>query len=245
MNVIDRRRRTASTGFGPIPRRGESFRTPIPDNERGIQFEIGKMREYVRHFSGDPLVVRVARRIVELCPAKDKTCEMNAIYLWTKGHFRYVNDPPSKEVIATPLSQISDIMTPPEVLEAVLGPKLIQQIQGFGVGMSLLDISHPDRRAMVSGSCWKNELTGMCHRTSGDCDEASTFLATMLAAVGIVPRFRFGGTETSSGDCNYHHVWVQGQDEHGGWVDMDITEPDKKIGWFFEGFDCTGYTPIF
>lgn len=41
-------------------------------------------------------------------------------------------------------------------------------------------------------------------RTTGDCDELSTLEASLLAAIGIEPRFRFGGEGREM-----YHVWVQ------------------------------------
>lgn len=67
-----------------------------------------------------------------------------------------------------------------------------------------------------------------------NCEEASTFLAGMLGAIGILPRFRFGGAGKS-----LYHVWVQGFappdasmgiDGDGRWIDMDITEKSYELG---------------
>lgn len=154
-----------------IPGPGEWTREPIPNDERGIRFEVGKMREYVRHFSGDPLVVRTARRIVQLCPAKDKTCEMQALWKWTKDHMRYVNDPEEKELIATPPLHIAEIMTPPEVIRRVLGDELIRQMSGFGIGHALLEADSRKTQIVCRG-CFRTELSGLQPMTSGDCDEA-------------------------------------------------------------------------
>jgi hypothetical protein len=52
-------------------------------------------------------------------------------------------------------------------------------------------------------------------RATGDCDELSTFEATLLAALGIMPRFRFGGEGRE-----IYHVWVQAK--YGNrWVDLE------------------------
>lgn len=65
-------------------------------------------------------------------------------------------------------------------------------------------------------------------RTSGDCDEVSTFLATLLSAVGIPARFRFGGRGRE-----LSHVWVQAQLFNGRWVDL---EPSGYLdpGFYFD-----------
>lgn len=246
MNTLQLRRRSrpaiSSAGDGLPPGPGESIRTPISDDWRGIQFEIGKMVDYVQHFSTDALINKTSHRVVELCKAKDKLCEMNALFLWTKKNYRYVNDPPGREVLTTPASMLSDIMTPPNVLEHILGPDLVRQIQGFGVGESLFSYT---TGVVECASCFRVHGGKLHPKASEDCDGGSTFLATMLAAVGIVPRFRFGGQKEPNGSCNYHHVWVQGRGPGGEWVDMDVTEEVSKLGWFFEGFGCFGHVPIF
>lgn len=54
-------------------------------------------------------------------------------------------------------------------------------------------------------------------RTSGDCDEISTLEASLLSAVGIPARFRFGGE-----GLELTHVWVQAEVE-GTWFDLEST----------------------
>lgn len=54
--------------------------------------------------------------------------------------------------------------------------------------------------------------------TSGDCDELSTLLATMLSAIGHRPQFRFGAR-----DFGWQHVWVQ-DEINGRLVDLDLAE---------------------
>ena len=243
MSAIIRKRRPSAhignsedrvDGLDAPPDKGGSIRRGLPDT-----FELGRMAKYVQHYANDPIVVRTARNIARVCKAKDKMCEMGAVFLWCKSRFRYVSDPVNREVIQTPVSQISEILTPPQVIEAILGPKLVGQMQGFGHGDSLFTAGHQ----IVSGCCFKSELSGPKPETSGDFDEGATLLATLLAAIGIPSRFRLGGT--SSGDaCNYHHVWAQGKNELGDWVDMDITEDRSKLGWFYEGFDCFGHVNI-
>jgi hypothetical protein len=201
------------------------------------------MIQYVREFRAHPDVVKLARRIVQLCGAKDHLCEMKAIFLWSKGHFRYVNDPVSGEVIATPASQIAEIETPADVIHTILGPDLIRQMQGFGIGAVALT---PPNRIECRG-CFREALSGpeFVGKTSGDCDEGATFLATMLSAIGIVPRFQFGGFMEPSGKaCNWHHVWVAGQSDAGEWVDMDVTEEKSTLGWAHP-FECRGHADIF
>ncbi len=76
-----------------------------------------------------------------------------------------------------------------------------------------------------------------------NCDEASTFMATMLAAGGIKSRFILGGRPGESGACEWHHIWAQGLTP-AGWIDMDVSEPDSTYGWSFP-FKCHDTVEIF
>jgi hypothetical protein len=246
MSVIHFRRmgRLPSADSYPSPGRGQSWKQDIPDDERGIKFEIDRMVKYVKDFRADPVVVKTARRVVQLCAAKDKHCEMAALFTWTKGHFRYVNDPVNAEAIQTPPAQIAEILTPPDVIRAVLGEDLIQQMQGFGIGGAVL--AAPNQ--VLARGCFRDSIAGpMWHKTSGDCDEGATFLATMLAAIGISSRFQFGGSLDADGRTpNWHHVWTGGYDESSGkWIDMDITEERSNLGWRYPNFNAYGHVPIF
>ena len=248
MSLIHRRRQSMGTSYKDLPdpysysspSQGESITHSIPDTDAGINFEIARMGKYVQDFRANPLVVKTARNVVSLCNAKDKKCEMNALFLWTKNNFRYVNDPVLAEAIATPVQQLGSLMSPPSLLEAILGDALIRQMDSFGVGQSLLE---PPNQ-IASTPCFDRKQI-VRNRVSGDCDEGAIFLGTLLAAVGIVPRFRFGGQKTSDGKCNYHHVWLQGADDQGKWYDMDVTEDDSKLGWFHKDFNCFGHADIF
>lgn len=239
MSVIHRRRMAS---IGQAPARGRSRSTSIPDTEAGIrEFEIPRMRSYVHEFKADPDVVRLARTVVKLCDAKDRECEMRALFNWTKNHIRYVFDPVDGEVIQTAPSHIADMSTPPALLRAILGDELIAQMRGFGVGFKVL--SAPNQ--MECGGCFTPTIAGPLARSSGDCDEGSTFLATLLAAVGIPSRFRFGGVSHGPDSQSWQHVWVQADDGKGGWVDMDVTEKDADLGWYFPGFTAYGVLEIF
>ena len=248
MNIIVRKRHGAHMSgdlakLPDIPKRGGSASTPIPEDESGIRnFEVPRMVQYVKQFNANPRIVKLARKIVSICDAKDKICEMNALFLWVKNHMRYVNDPVDKEVIATAEYHLDDLMMPPDVVRAILGEQLLQQMEGFGIQTSALGKTN----VIHCNACFSSGLTGPRPTTSGDCDEGATFLSTLLAAIGIVPRFRFGGTEDkrSSDGCNYHHVWVQANDGRGSWIDMDVTEKESSLGWFYPHFTCFGTTPI-
>lgn len=249
MNRILRRRSDPRGALSErAPSRGETFIRPMSDTAEGIRrLQVPKMVQYVREFTGDPDVTRLARRITQLCEAKDKLCEMKALFHWTKNHMRYVSDPVGKETIATPVMHLAEIMTPPSVVRAILGEKLLEQMRGFGAGHSLVG-DDSRKSVLVCQGCFVDELSGPRHSlTSGDCDEGATFLATLLSSAGILPRFRFGGQEdpSASDGCNYHHVWVQGRDDSGNWIDMDVTEKRSDLGWFYDGFGCTGIAEIF
>ena len=260
MNIILRRRGGAlarpvvfpavmgavDTDAPPGP--GQSIRRNIPNDERGIKFEIGKMVQYAQHFRADPVVVKTSRTITQLCPSKDKRCEMQAIFTWTKDRYRYINDPDNKEVISTAPAQLADIQTPPDVLRQILGDKLISQMMHFGVGESILTKHEAEIHAR---SCYEpsmSDFDGIRPRTSGDCDEGATLLASLLLGAAIPARYRFGGHLNANDTENWHHVWVQGQDERGNWVDMDPTEVRSKLGWyhpsFVTGTGIVGYVEI-
>lgn len=227
--------------MGAPPERGQSIVHNIPSDERGIRkFEVPQMVEYVKEFCYHPRVVKLARRIVSMCPAKDKLCEMNALFLWVKSHLRYTNDPVDNEVIATAPYHLDDMATPPEVIEAILGPEVIKAMDSLGFTPAKLHTNKIHCRV-----CFEEKLSGPHPTSSGDCDEGATLLNTLLAAVGIVPRFRFGGhvAPRSKDGCGYHHVWSQAQ--HGGqWIDMDVTEKNAKIGWYYPRFTCYGSAEI-
>ncbi len=58
-----------------------------------------------------------------------------------------------------------------------------------------------------------------------NCDEASTMVCSMAAALNIAPvAFRFGGTNGT-----LHHVWARVFAD-GEWYDSDVTEPNFKLG---------------
>jgi transglutaminase-like putative cysteine protease len=148
-----------------IPRRNGFLRQRINEGMAGIWHEVGRMGEYVRHYSGHPEVVDFARTLVLGCEPRDLKCEISTIHQFVVEHARFIQDPTNKEVISTPVKMLDDI-----------------------------------------------ENKG---RTTGDCDELSTFEASLLAAAGIRPRFRFGGEGSE-----IYHVWVQAQFGN-VWVDLE------------------------
>jgi transglutaminase-like putative cysteine protease len=203
----------------PLPQPHEFNRFTIPDTMAGIRFEVERMKKMVREFAGHPDIVQVARAIVAHVPAKDKLAEMQAIHAFLTRTFRYIHDPPGREVLATPVFLIRQLRQPDEIIKAVLLKKQELGIASFDHNF----------------------------RMSEDCDGAATLSATLLAGAGIISRFRLGGETLFAGNssqCNFHHVWAQGLTQH-GWIDMDITEPNQPLGWFFPAFGCYGTVEIF
>ena len=164
-------------------------------------------------------------------------CEMEALYRWTKNHYRYVSDPVNAETISTPPSQFAEIDTPPEVLRAILGDDLIQRMQGFGVAGAIHEAN-----VIECPGCFRHSIGGIIPKTSGDCDEGVTLLASMAASIGIVPRFHLGGY-TSESEDSWSHIW-NGLQHNMDWVNIDLTE-DFPIGEFYHGFTVYGHYDIF
>lgn len=199
------------------PKNGQVLRTPVPDTMKGIRFEMSRMVRHVQEGIGDPVVVDAARMVLLASKPKNKISELGAIFEWTKAHFHYMNDPINKEVLQTPQRMVKQTQVPREVLAMILAPLYGRQSNG--------------KVRMAS-----SEMDGPLPQATGDCDEGSVLVASMLGAVGILPRFRFGGEKDS-----LYHVWAQayvppnpdyGVGGDGAWVDMDVTEPSYRLGEF-------------
>lgn len=65
------------------------------------------------------------------------------------------------------------------------------------------------------------------HTRSGDCDDKSILLASMLEAIGIQTAFVVAGYQDPS---EFEHVYVSCMPYDGDWRDMDPTE-DMPFGW--------------
>lgn len=205
MNVIHRRRGHPSDALREAPPgRGETLVRPMSDTAEGIRrLQVPKMVQYVRHYTGDPDVTQLARRITQLCEAKDKLCEMNVLFQWTKNHMRYVNDPVGKEMIATPKLHLAEILTPPEVVRAILGEELIQQMRGFGVGRSVMGDGFRTN-VLAYKACFRDELSGVHHgATSGDCIPFSQKIIVRDRSEGRYKVVPVGELEKS---WRYYHV---------------------------------------
>ena len=199
------------------PRPGEILRTRVPDTMRGIRFEMGRMVQMVRDAVGDPVVVDAARMVLLASRPKNRVSELGAIFGWTKAHFHYVSDPIGKEYLQSASRMVRQTQVPRQVLAKILGPVYAKARNGV---------------ADLSGA----QMRGPLPKAMGDCDEGSVLVAAMAGAVGILPRFRFGGAGGS-----LHHVWVQafvppGDDldvgPEGQWVDMDVTESSYGLGQY-------------
>ncbi len=223
---------------------GRARRVGITDDMAGIQFEVGRMIDYVRYYSRDPLVVKTAEMLAHNCKAKDKRCIAQTIFEWAKANFLFLNDPVDAEKIKTAPRQIKELSTPKEVLAWILRPLLGKNIPGSVLSKPInpVAIRTPFHHTPQGDLAWVPDP-----KIVGDCDEASSLIATLLAASAIVPRFRFGGLWANEGGqriCAWHHVWVQARLDD-GWHDMDVTEEQSKFGWYFPGFRCLESKSIF
>lgn len=108
MNYNQLARRRFALLKPPVPE-GGALNRKIPDTLEGIEIEVGRMCEYVRHYSGDPDIVVIARRLVENCPDKDKLCESTRLYQVLIQSTRFVLDPTRKELLQTPRRMLRDI----------------------------------------------------------------------------------------------------------------------------------------
>lgn len=203
--------------MAPAPRAGEYRRTQVADSADGLKREMHRMVMAVRQGIGDPAVIDVARMVLRAydTPAKNKLAEAAAEFDWAQGHWHYIADPIGREVLQTPGRMARQVRMPREVLARIMAPVYGRAQEGV-VRMSSV------------------EMKGLPGKAMGDCDEAATFMASLLGSVGILPRFRFGGDRDG-----LYHVWTQawlppselyGVSGDGTWVDMDVTEPSYSLG---------------
>jgi hypothetical protein len=237
------RRRAVEGSMGAPIGEGQARRVGISDDMAGIQFEVGRMVDYVRYFSRDPLVVRTVELLAHACKAKDKRCLAQSIFEWVKANVLFLNDPVDAEKIKSAQRQIKELSTPKEILAWILRPILGKNIPGSVLDRPLNPVVIRSPFKNVDGDlAWVPDP-----KIVGDCDEGSTLLATLLASAALVPRFRFGGLWADEGGkkiCAWHHVWVQVKLPD-GWIDLDVTEEQSKFGWYFPGFRCLESQAIF
>lgn len=211
------RRRMGVRADAPGPREGEVIRTRVPDTMEGIRFEMSRMVRSVQESVGDPVVVDAARMILLASSPKNRISELGAIFGWAKAHFHYVSDPINKEYMQSARRMVRQTQVPRAMLARILSP--IYSTAKNGV-------------VQMSGA----EMRGPLPKAIGDCEEAAVFTASLAGAVGILPRFRYGGKGKS-----LWHAWAQawvhpdasiGVGPDGAWIDMDITEPTYTLGQF-------------
>jgi hypothetical protein len=228
------RRASTSAITAPSPKDGEVRRTALPDTWDGIRFEIGRMLQYVKDAADDPLMQEHTRRICgqyfemaqSLAGAEGRSMDdadpasvcLEAIDAWCRDHFAYVNDPPGIEVLQTPRRMMKQTKVPPEVIQSVMSP--------FYDAMAAVEGPERVKDYRPPPLCW------------GDCDEGGVLTLGHCACApverpalgggmkgGLGPlQFRFGGH-----DGTLHHVWsfIRCGDK---WYDVDLTEPDYKLG---------------
>jgi hypothetical protein len=208
----------------PPPGPGEVRRIALPETFDGIRFEIGRMIRYIQAAVGDPVV---AESVQATCDRHIQGLEwsaqmegrsldgvdpasacVEAIDLWCRRHFVYVNDPPNIEVIQTPRRMIQITKVPPEVLRHVLQP--------FFMAMSMVAPRQTVEAYKPPQVCF------------GDCDEGGTIFLAQCAACPVEIRpllMRFGGHDDS-----LHHVWSRVGVGAGKFLDLDLTESDYALG---------------
>lgn len=236
------RRASTSALDAPPPGTGEVLRTALPDTFDGIRFEIGRMAKYVDSARTDPWMAAFAANVCQrygrlagripgldgksLSAADQRLVFCEALDLWCREHFAYVNDPPNIEVIQTPKRMVKQTMVPVEVEKHILEPFYEE-----------FEMANPSfyMKGYVPPPLY-----------FGDCDEA---VCCYLGLCVSMPRsgaamngpesapvrcfFRFGGN-----DGTLHHVWAKVKvDEQD--IDADHTEPGFKIGDFsrFEAYE--------
>ncbi|HXX92351.1 MAG TPA: hypothetical protein VEN81_01880 [Planctomycetota bacterium] len=208
----------------PPPSAGEVRRTALPDTFDGIRFEIGRMIKHVKMAEKDPVVQAHVKEITgayldyvaeetrmngsEYPKDLETTLAIEAIDLWCRDHYVYVNDPPNIEVIQTPVRMIKQTKVPPEVISYIISP-FYDEFAAYDGKIRVEDYVPPSIYI-------------------GDCDEGSAcMLGQCICVPGARPlQFKFGGNLET-----LHHVWALiGGD--GKMYDCDHTEPGYVMGQF-------------
>ncbi len=229
----------------PPPGPGEVQVTDTPDDERGIRFELQRMREAVRASVSDEIggefvsVVRdVLTSVAHLesyghADPRYRRAQMAAWFEWFKANFQYLNDPISiscsggrcqttvKEVIQTPQRMARYIRNAHDMISEITRP-----LRG--------------RELHIGGGATYKVPQNVLVKITGDCDEAAIGTAAGPAAVGIETAFRLGGhMDRETGKPEFHHVWAVGLIEGATnpmsgdeWWDMDATLKNFNLGQF-------------
>lgn len=224
-------RASTSAITSPSPRDGEVRRTALPDTWDGIRFEIGRMLQYVKDAAKDPIVREHTRRIcgqyLEMAGSEGRSMDgadpaavcLEAIDAWCRDHFAYVNDPPGIEVLQTPRRMVKQTRVPPEVLASVMAP-FYDAMGAVEDPQRVQDYRPPP---LCWGDCDEGGVLTLGHCACAPIERASLGQEGPKAGLGPL-RFRFGGH-----DGTLHHVWsfIRCGDK---WWDVDLTEPDYKLG---------------
>lgn len=235
--------RQASTSAldAPPPGSGEIRRTALPDTFDGIRFEIGRMKKYVESARNDPWLTDFASWICASygkmagdaaalqggLVADKRLVDCEALDLWCREHFAYVNDPPNIEVIQTPRRMVKQTLVPTDVLKCILEPFY----EEFSQAAPNLYVEGYVPPALYYGDC--DEAVVCFLGLSVALSESRSPEMNGPGAGPLRAYFRFGGN-----DGTLHHVWARVRiDEHE--IDADHTEPGYKIGDFspFEAYE--------
>lgn len=205
----------------PAPKGGRVRRIKLPNDWRGIQFEIGRMASQIREQYTLPSIMDSARQIagrwvryVEDMLAQrgehyqvsgSQAVQLEGLDIWNRHHFVYVRDPNDKEVIQTPERILRQTKLGREFVDMLMEP--------FYAAMEAED---PE---------YNHTAYNPPPIFVGDCDEALTLEMSQAAALGMRPvKFIFGATGKQ-----IHHVWGQVTAD-GTPYDIDLTEPGFKLG---------------
>lgn len=82
---------------------------PIPGGTAGTAATLHHMRQLVRQALTDTPVRETALRIVGACPERDRACQLTALRLWLRAHYRHQADPFRQELVVTPAKQLAMI----------------------------------------------------------------------------------------------------------------------------------------
>ncbi len=211
----------AKTRKAPSPKGAAHRRIKLPPTWEGIQFMIARMSQNIQDQYADPVIVDSARQIAarwcrfvedesrrqgeEVNCFASQIIQLEGLFVWSKHHAVYVNDPVDKEVIQTPNRLYRQTKLSREFIEWIMEP-FYSELEEASVGF--------DRSLYQSPPMF-----------IGDCDELLQLCLSWAAALGMRPiKFRFGAT----GD-KIHHVWgvvVADGEEFA----IDLTERHNNLG---------------
>lgn len=205
----------------PAPKGGRHRRIKLPNDFRGIQYEIGVMANQIKEQYSHPAIIDASRQIAtrwgrfvedtfarrgeNISVAGSESVQLEGLFIWCEHHFVYVNDPIDKEVIQSPLREYRQTKLGLDFIEMIMEPFYLA-----------LEADDPE---------FVREDYEPPPLYVGDCDEALVLVLSMAAALGMHPiKFRFGAT-----DGEIHHVWGQVTAD-GEPYDIDLTVPHYSLG---------------